>query len=182
MIVVASQNQPFAKALAEQLVRELAVPCQYAFSVEEAAKSQPLITVTDESSLHHVDHRIITITPPVKLAELLRSLRLMQQSTKETYTLPGGAVFDARLKQIATPAPGAEVSLTDKEAKLLEALLKAGCSTISREELLQQVWGIEAELNTHTLETHIYRLRGKLGEIGGSEWIEAASGGYRMAP
>jgi hypothetical protein len=180
MIVVASQNQAFAQALAQQLVRELAVPCECAFSMEEAVKAQPLITVTDEPAWHHADSRAITISPPVKLAELLRTIRLMQQSTREAYTLPGGALFDARLKQITTPASGAEVSLTDKEARLLEALLKAGRSTISREELLQQVWGIEAELNTHTLETHIYRLRGKLGEIGGSEWIEAASGGYRM--
>ena len=51
----------------------------------------------------------------------------------------------------------------------------------SRETLLKEVWGMEADLNTHTLETHIYRLRAKLRELSGNDIIEAFEGGYRLA-
>ena len=58
-----------------------------------------------------------------------------------------------------------DIELTDKEAALLLALLNAGLGEITeRSVLLKQVWGYGEGLETHTLETHIYRLRQKLEE------------------
>lgn len=58
----------------------------------------------------------------------------------------------------------APLYLTEKEAALLSFLLKKRGKTIERDELLREVWGYQHELDTHTLETHIYRLRHKMEE------------------
>ncbi len=70
------------------------------------------------------------------------------------------------------------MDLTDKEAGLLQRLAEAGNKGVAKDQLLKDVWGIEALLDTHTLETHIYRLRGKFKELAGDEMIEAVDGGY----
>ncbi len=58
---------------------------------------------------------------------------------------------------------GAEVSLTTLEFNLLTALIKAGRTAMSREELLQAVWGYHYTGETRTVDVHIQRLRGKIG-------------------
>jgi DNA-binding response OmpR family regulator len=59
---------------------------------------------------------------------------------------------------------GAEIALTEKECDILLALYDAGGKAVSRQDLLDQVWGYASTVETHTLETHIYRLRQKLEE------------------
>ncbi|MES2728929.1 MAG: helix-turn-helix domain-containing protein [Pseudomonadota bacterium] len=54
------------------------------------------------------------------------------------------------------------IKLTEKERDILMSLSLAPDRALSREELLDQVWGYRADLDTHTLETHIYRLRHKI--------------------
>ena len=68
-------------------------------------------------------------------------------------------------------------ALTEKECALLQTLA-AGAMT--REALLRDIWGYEADLDTHTLETHIYRLRRKLAELGGGD-IMTTPEGYRLS-
>jgi hypothetical protein len=179
MMVVASQNQSFAKALAEQLVRELSLPCECVRSISDAAELNPWLTVTDEPAAQATAPHIITAALPLKLAELLQRIRHKQQSMSASYTLYGDTVFDVRLKQLSSPGRP-PIDLTDKEARLLEALIKAQKHGAGRDVLLEQIWGIDVELSTHTVETHIYRLRAKLKECCGSEMIEATDGGYRM--
>lgn len=76
----------------------------------------------------------------------------------------------------------APIALTDKEVEILLYLYRAGGKIISRDVLLAEIWGYNAEVSTHTLETHIYRLRQKIEtdpEIGGVLITE--QGGYRLA-
>lgn len=74
------------------------------------------------------------------------------------------------------------VALTDKEVEILIYLYRAGGKIISRDILLAEIWGYNADVSTHTLETHIYRLRQKTeteAEISGILITE--TGGYRLA-
>ena len=72
------------------------------------------------------------------------------------------------------------LNLTDKEAQLLGSLARAGKGGIGREALMKDVWGFAGDMDTHTLETHIYRLREKFRELGGGEGIVVTDGGYRL--
>ncbi len=75
------------------------------------------------------------------------------------------------------------MDLTEKEVALIEYLLRAEGKIIPREALLGDIWGYGEDINTHTLETHIYRLRAKLAEsLPQPDFlqIETADGGYRL--
>ncbi|WP_270374124.1 MULTISPECIES: response regulator transcription factor [Marinicauda] len=74
-----------------------------------------------------------------------------------------------------------KVRLTEKETNILKYLYRAGGETIAREELLDKVWGYHREANTHTLETHVYRLRQKIEPEGSkARLLVTESGGYRL--
>ena len=76
-----------------------------------------------------------------------------------------------------------KIRLTEKETNILKYLYRAGAKAVSREELLAEVWGYNAGVTTHTLETHVYRLRQKIEpDPGNARLLLTEAGGYRLAP
>ena len=74
-----------------------------------------------------------------------------------------------------------KIKLTEKETAILKFLYRAGGKTVSREDMLGEVWGYSAAVNTHTLETHIYRLRQKIEDSPReSKIVITEPGGYRL--
>ena len=74
-----------------------------------------------------------------------------------------------------------EVRLTDKETAIIKLLYLSGGKVVTRATLLEEVWGYNTTLTTHTLETHIYRIRQKVGNASsGQDFIATESEGYRM--
>jgi hypothetical protein len=128
---------------------------------------------------------------PVKLGRLLERMEYYAQlavGQGPSVVACGAYELDLAAKKLRTGT--AEQLLTDKECALL-ALFAADLTRCwSREELLRDVWGYDAAIDTHTLETHIYRLRRKLAELGGGGggaadgMLDIVSGaeGYRMEP
>ncbi len=93
----------------------------------------------------------------------------------------GPWLFDAGRRRLED-ATGAAVQLTDKEAAILCRLGHAGGGVVTRDVLLAEVWGYSAAIATHTLETHIYRLRRKIETApAGAGLLLTESGGYRLA-
>ncbi len=122
------------------------------------------------------------LAPPFSLAELRNRLQLLL-SRGYTVAQSGrmvtpGVVFWAAERRIGGSV---SVMLTEKETLLLSCLLDAEGQSVRREEVLQRVWGYSAEADTHTLETHIYRLRAKLKELGLEAMIETTPDGYALA-
>ena len=72
------------------------------------------------------------------------------------------------------------ILLTDKETMMLKKLFQNWPETISKESLLSEVWGYQNMLATHTLETHIYRLRKKIARFTEAPLVETTQGGYRL--
>ncbi len=72
------------------------------------------------------------------------------------------------------------IFLTEKETMMLKKLFQIWPETISKEGLLSEVWGYQNMLATHTLETHIYRLRKKIARFTEAQLIETTQGGYRL--
>jgi DNA-binding response OmpR family regulator len=78
---------------------------------------------------------------------------------------------------------GRKIRLTEKETNILKYLYRAGEKAVSREELLAEVWGYNAGVTTHTLETHVYRLRQKIEpDPANARLLLTEQGGYRLAP
>jgi DNA-binding response OmpR family regulator len=76
-----------------------------------------------------------------------------------------------------------DIELTDKEAAILLCLYHHRQHPLPRQQLLEEVWGYSDSIATHTLETHLYRLRNKLREaFGDTEIIITQQGNYRLHP
>lgn len=96
---------------------------------------------------------------PIRPQQLVRLL--VARRGAQHVTLGSGWVMDCLARSLSHPE-AAPLSLTEKECALLSALAQAHPGALPREALLADVWGVRADIDTHTLETHIYRLRGKL--------------------
>jgi DNA-binding response OmpR family regulator len=123
------------------------------------------------------------ITKPFKMAVLLARLRaqLRQHALSEDASFTLGPYTFQPSHKILTAADGQKVRLTEKETNILKFLLRAGAVIVPREKLLHEVWGYNAAVTTHTLETHIYRLRQKI-EVDPSQasLLVTAAGGYKL--
>ncbi|MGE3145683.1 MAG: helix-turn-helix domain-containing protein, partial [Pseudorhodoplanes sp.] len=85
--------------------------------------------------------------------------------------------------KLLTGAKGNKVRLTEKETAILRYLYRAGEKPVSREMLLQEVWGYNSGVTTHTLETHVYRLRQKVEKDAANPAILVTdAGGYKLVP
>ena len=96
------------------------------------------------------------ITKPFRFAVLLARIRaqLRQHEASEdaVFTI-GPYTFRPSSKLLLNPK-GSKVRLTEKETAILRYLYRAGQKPVSRETLLQEVWGYNSGVTTHTLETH----------------------------
>jgi len=90
--------------------------------------------------------------------------------------------FDAAAKRLVERGGARTVRLTEKEVAMLDLLWHAAGAVVPRDALLAQVWGYQAGLSTHTLETHVYRLRRKIErDPARAELLITEVGGYRLA-
>ncbi|MCJ8323893.1 MAG: response regulator transcription factor [Rhizobiales bacterium] len=123
------------------------------------------------------------VLKPFRVGELLARMRAQfrqfEQSEDAVFNL-GPYVFKPSIKRL-TEADGSEIRLTEKETAILKYLYKADGSSIGRDELLCEVWGYNSGITTHTLETHIYRLRQKIEpKERGLKIIVTDSTGYKI--
>ncbi len=106
-----------------------------------------------------------TLAPAIKLRALATELQRLQRNVKGApLALSAGWRLEP-LARMLHHEKGQHVPLTEKEALLLAALHAALPAAASREQLLKDVWAYAGDSETHTLETHIYRLRSKLAEL-----------------
>ena len=125
------------------------------------------------------------ITKPFRFAVLLARIRAQlrqHEASEDAVFAVGPYSFRPSSKLLMTPK-GGKVRLTEKETAILRYLYRAGQKPVSRETLLQEVWGYNSGVTTHTLETHIYRLRQKVEKDAGAPAILVTeAGGYKLVP
>jgi DNA-binding response OmpR family regulator len=124
------------------------------------------------------------VTKPFRLGILLARirahLRQYDQSEDATFAL-GPYSFRPAGKLLLAAANNRKVRLTEKETAILKYLYRAGGKAVNRETLLHEVWGYNPGVTTHTLETHIYRLRQKIEVDPANAMILVTEpGGYRL--
>lgn len=107
--------------------------------------------------------------------------RLSMRSQIQSLPLGGGWELDVLARTLAHSS-GERHNLTEKECQLLRSMVAAAPNKLAREALLESVWGVGDNIDTHTLETHVYRLRSKLEVLSPAPGdIVTEGGAYRFA-
>lgn len=124
------------------------------------------------------------VSKPFKLAVLLARIRAQlrqhEQSDDAAFAI-GPYSFRPGLKALFDD-DGRRIRLTEKETSILKYLYRARGGVVGRETLLHEVWGYNAGVTTHTLETHVYRLRQKIeSDPTETRLLLTEPGGYRLA-
>jgi DNA-binding response OmpR family regulator len=125
------------------------------------------------------------VVKPFRFAVLLARVRAhlrQHEGSEDAVFQIGPYTFHPGSKLLVT-GKGSKLKLTEKETAILRYLYRAGRQPVARDVLLQEVWGYNAAVTTHTLETHIYRLRQKIEpDAGKSTILLTDAGGYRLEP
>ena len=125
------------------------------------------------------------VTKPFRFAVLLARIRAQlrqHEQSEDAVFMIGRYTFRPSAKTLVDER-GQKIRLTEKETAILKYLFRAGEKVISREVLLHEVWGYNSGVTTHTLETHIYRLRQKIErDPSKAELLVTDVGGYKLVP
>src|SRR5450631_1896727 len=125
------------------------------------------------------------VVKPFRFAVLLARIRshLRQHEQSEDAVFQVGPYQFKPASKMLLREDNKKIRLTEKETSIIKFLYRAGEQPISRETLLQDVWGYNAGVSTHTLETHIYRLRQKIERDAATPAILVTeAGGYKLVP
>jgi len=157
--------------------------------LRKAAHKMPIIMLTGSAAEADVVRSLDSgandfVSKPFRLNELLARLRaqirIFEDSEDAVFSI-GPWTFRPAAKLLQDPGKNRRVRLTDKESAILKFLYRAGPRPVGRQILLNEVWGYNAEVTTHTLETHIYRLRQKIeSNPSVARLLATEDGGYRL--
>lgn len=124
------------------------------------------------------------IAKPLRMGELLARIRTHMQlyQSREDAKISVGNFFFVQGRKTLTHKENQKVlNLTEKEASIIRFLLKKKDEGANKDELLEEVWGYNAKMTTHTLETHIYRLRQKISYLDETPFLVTKNNGYSLA-
>ena len=125
------------------------------------------------------------VTKPFRFAVLLARIRaqLRQFEQSEDATFGVGPYLFKPSQKLLTTEDGKKIRLTEKESAIIRYLYRAGQKVVTRDILLEEVWGYNSGVTTHTLETHVYRLRQKIErDPSNAEILVTENGGYKIVP
>lgn len=132
------------------------------------------------------------VTKPFKLGVLMARIRAHIRQFEQSddamlgigrYRFQPGAKLLIAEDEETSSTRKEKIRLTDKEAQILKFLYLHGDRVVGRDELLDEVWGYNAGVTTHTLETHVYRLRQKMeADPSHAKMLVTEPGGYRLVP
>jgi len=162
--------------------------CNLTKSLRSAGYNKPIIILINQNSNldnsddhnHKADEYIIKpFRYPVLLKSIETQLHKFKKSENTQYSI-GNYTFKPNSK-ILESNEGKSIRLTEKENNILNFLYKNLGNVINRETLLHEVWGYNSKVTTHTLETHIYRLRQKIEDDPSKAYfLITKPGGYKL--
>ena len=123
------------------------------------------------------------VTKPLRMGELLARIHTQLQQFKASDNARfelADLNFVPANKMLYKMGCGRMQALTEKETTILKFLYCAFPESATKDELLTEVWGMQNGLTTHTLETHIYRLRQKIGRLTKTPIVVTTQNGYRL--
>jgi len=162
---------------------------EYCAKLRQSGIAVPIIMLTGQGAEQDVVRGLDSgandyIPKPFRLNELLArlraQLRVFDSSEHAVFTI-GPYEFRPSMKQLMEHERNRKIRLTEKEAAILKFLYRAGGAPVPRQTLLNEVWGYNSAVTTHTLETHVYRLRQKIEpDPSDTRLLVTEAGGYRL--
>ena len=156
--------------------------------LRERGFAKPIIMLTGQNAEEDIISSLEAgandyVIKPMRMGELLARVKsqLWQHKASDTARFSiGGLSFVPANKLLKSPDDSRKVILTEKESTILEYLYRAHPNCVPKEELLAEVWGFQNGLSTHTVETHIYRLRQKIKRLTTKNIITTTVLGYSL--
>jgi DNA-binding response OmpR family regulator len=162
---------------------------QFCAHLRDHGVKVPILMLTGAGEEKDVVHGLDSgandyIAKPFRINELLArlraQLRMFENSDDAVFTV-GPYQFRPATKTLQETARNHRIRLTEKESAILKFLYRAGAEPVTRQVLLNEVWGYNAGVTTHTLETHIYRLRQKIEpDPATARILVTEGGGYKL--
>ena len=157
--------------------------------LRERGFAKPIIMLTGQNAEQDIISSLEAgandyVIKPMRLGELLARVKsqLWQHKASDTARFSiGGLSFLPANKLLKSEDESRKVILTEKESTILKYLYRAPPNSIAKEELLAEVWGFQNGLSTHTVETHIYRLRQKVKRLTKKSIILTSGQGYSLS-
>lgn len=178
----------------DAVILDLALPdtdgCELCARMRRGGLRMPIIMVTGRASEQDVVRGLDAgandyVTKPFRLRELAARLRAQiraHETSDDAVLVIGPYQFQPGARTLHDPLANQRIRLTDKETAVLKFLYRAGSRPVARQALLREVWGYAKGASTHTVETHIYRLRRKIEpEPNSVRILVNEEGGYRLA-
>lgn len=149
--------------------------------VTQEIKDIPIVLfLSEEKTINNAD---LIIKKPFKLQSLLAALKnntlLPKVRRKECLTFKEYSLYPVK-KEIISSETGIITKLTEKEVDIIKYLYQIAPVIASKEDLLKNVWEYSTDATTHTVETHIYRVRQKVEKNGKNQLIITENNGYRL--
>ena len=157
--------------------------------LRERGFAKPIIMLTGQNAEQDIISSLEAgandyVIKPMRLGELLARVKsqLWQHKASDTARFSiGGLSFLPANKLLKSEDESRKVILTEKESTILKYLYRAHPNSVAKEELLAEVWGFQNGLSTHTVETHIYRLRQKVKRLTKKSIILTSGQGYSLS-
>ena len=145
-------------------------------------KNAPVIFLSSDDSDDIKAHAIIQ--KPFLLSKFLdtikASINIFENSDEGNLEFNKYVLYPSR-KEILNKRDKSTTKLTEKEVSVLKYLYKNAGKIVSKNDLMQEVWEYSADVATHTVETHIYRLRQKVEQDNlDNQIIITSDGGYQL--
>ena len=177
----------------DAIILDISLPdgdgCDFCARIRKQGHMMPVLMLTGAASEDDIvsalnaganDYLVKPFRVNELLARLQAQLRLFDASENAVLTI-GSSTFRPGAKLLIGADKTRRLHLTSKEVGLLKFLHRHANQVVSRETLLEVVWGYHAGVTTHTLETHIYRLRQKIEtDPANARLLMTVPGGYRL--
>ena len=156
LIIMGTDRKTYFLSSIEQFIKEAQIMSVVLFMIESETSGT--------SSFEQSTEKHYFIEKPFRIQHLNKkistTLAKISNSNEVTYKIGPFTFFP--LKKVIILNDKTRTDLTDKEVDILKCLISSGEEAVDRDKLLKQVWNYSSDVTTHTLETHIYRLRQKL--------------------
>ena len=156
LLIMGEDGKSYSISSFLEFIKEAQITNKILFMIEYGS-GEVLISERSTDQYH-------VINKPFRFQHFMKKINILLaklSGENNVYHVVGPFVFFPKRKMIKTN-DRKEIELTEKEVDILRCLLSTDEEIVDREKLLKQVWNYNLDVTTHTLDTHIYRLRQKL--------------------